>query len=1081
MKSSKENILHKLSAFVSDYYKNELQKGAILGLIFLGGAALVILFFEHFLKFNSAVRTVLFFGFVLLGAYILIRYVVWPTLGIFKLRSGISDKKAAELIGSKISKVEDRLLNRLQLQEYEQSSLAKATINKRDVELQAIDFQQAIERSWWQTGAIAGGIMLAVYTLVTIINPAILTDSSKRIIEYDVAHHLIPPFDIDVDYLKEVRRGDDITINLQFTGAEQPAFIEIIDNETKVIAGFDKGSFTQQLTNRTSDGSFHIKIGKYELGPYAYVVKAKPEILGGRVKLSFPNHTGIDNQELGLEDKLSVPEGTSLSWLLDLVDTKEVHISLSSLEDNDDLLHIKDEQWTEMVSAQESFNYSFIATSDTLIRDYSIQVIKDEYPRIAELTSEQDSTSGSYVFLSGYTTDDYGISSIAIVLSSDGEQAKRISLPVTGGQINEPFQSVLDLSGYDKQGKAVTYFVEVRDNDAPNGYKATRSSEFVYKPLTKDEKLEQLANSRADNTDALKEIVEELSNLNEKIQRQKEIQLTEKGNDWTKQQELKKFKESFKELSKEMESLQESTKEQNAETDPLLEQAEELMKEINDLLDKLNKKQEVENLEELQMSSEELEREMKANLELYKQMAFELGVEEAIDRLEELAKEEQSLADSNNLSGEERKEAQDSLNKSFNKLDDRLEELKKEKNELKKDMDLELNPSELDDAEQNMKNASKEAQENKQGQSKESQKSAAAQMREAVKKMRNSLMNSRAQQQTEDMENLRAIQENLLHLSFDQEAVLNTQLQTAVNDPMYRSATVDQKQVEADFSVVKDSLYALSERVDQLKEKIGDEVRIIERSLSKATEAMEGRNKSASSQRQREGMTSMNNLALMLSEVVQQMQQQMAQDKFGDGTCSKPGKGSKSKPSMSEMKAKQKALQQEMAKMKEKLEKGKSPGASGKDASGKKGEKGGDAKELAKMAAQQQAIREAMQRMAEDATRNGGGLSKELKKLADEMEKVEKDILEREIEAETLKRQQDIINRMLKAENAMREQEQDEKRESSSGNKQQKQEEDSLDEYLKKREREVELLRRNNVNLQPYFNNRYSIYINQSQ
>ena len=88
----------------------------------------------------------------------------------------------------------------------------------------------------------------------------------------------------------------------------------------------------------------------------------------------------------------------------------------------------------------------------------------------------------------------------------------------------------------------------------------------------------------------------------------------------------------------------------------------------------------------------------------------------------------------------------------------------------------------------------------------------------------------------------------------------------------------------------------------------------------------------------------------------------------------------------------------------------------------------GMSQQLANMAAQQAAIRKEMQRMAQELNKDGSGAGNGLNKLAEEMEKNEKDIVNKNITPETMRRQQDIMTRLLEHEKAERERELDQKR-----------------------------------------------------
>ena len=117
---------------------------------------------------------------------------------------------------------------------------------------------------------------------------------------------------------------------------------------------------------------------------------------------------------------------------------------------------------------------------------------------------------------------------------------------------------------------------------------------------------------------------------------------------------------------------------------------------------------------------------------------------------------------------------------------------------------------------------------------------------------------------------------------------------------------------------------------------------------------------------------------------------------------------------------------QQMKQMQQMLEDGKQPGK-------KPGEKpcgqGGQAKQFAKMAAQQEAIRKQLEELLRENGEDGSGAANEIREALEQMDKTEEELLNQELKIETLKRQEEILSKLLKAENAEREKEKDKERE----------------------------------------------------
>jgi chromosome segregation ATPase len=212
----------------------------------------------------------------------------------------------------------------------------------------------------------------------------------------------------------------------------------------------------------------------------------------------------------------------------------------------------------------------------------------------------------------------------------------------------------------------------------------------------------------------------------------------------------------------------------------------------------------------------------------------------------------------------------------------------------------------------------------------------------------------------------------------------------------------------------------------------------------------------------------------MLSEVLKDMQNQQSKPKDGKPgkkTCKKPGSkpgGQKSgKPSMSTLRQMQEQLNKQMQAMKQ----GKGEGMS------KRGQQ--VSKELAQMAAKQEAIRRELQKLNDLKNKGNGSMKNELNELQKQMDKTETDLVNKKISDETIKRQQEILTRMLESEKAEKQQDMDEKRESKSANQKAGASPPSLEKYQKIKEREIELLRTVPPGLNSYYRQKVKDYFEQ--
>ena len=426
-----------------------------------------------------------------------------------------------------------------------------------------------------------------------------------------------------------------------------------------------------------------------------------------------------------------------------------------------------------------------------------------------------------------------------------------------------------------------------------------------------------------------------------------------------------------------------------------------------------------EELEKMELSNKDLEKELDRSLELFKQMEFQQKLDDVKSKMDELAKKQEKLAEQSenkDANSEELKEKQDELNKEFDELSKEMDELKKMDEELERPNGMEDNKEEKESIAKDMQESSEQLDNNKSSKASKSQKSAAEKMKEMSEKMAS--LQSQAVDQGEDMESLRQLLDNLVHLSFEQEALMETYKASNPQSPEYVKLAQKQKKLKDDAKMIEDSLFALSKRVVQLQSVVNKEINLINANMDKTLEFMSERMKPMAASRQQYVMTSLNNLALLFDEALQQMQQQA--QKQGEGSCDNPGGNGKPKSgagNMGSLKKMQEQLSKQLEQMEKALKEGQKPG--GKKPGQKPGEGSmmpggmGTSESLAKMAAQQAKIRQELQKLKNKGAQGTEGMSKL-------MEENEQDIVNKRITQETLNRQQEILTRLLESEKAER-------------------------------------------------------------
>jgi hypothetical protein len=310
----------------------------------------------------------------------------------------------------------------------------------------------------------------------------------------------------------------------------------------------------------------------------------------------------------------------------------------------------------------------------------------------------------------------------------------------------------------------------------------------------------------------------------------------------------------------------------------------------------------------------------------------------------------------------------------------------------------------------------------------------------------------------ENMENLRDILDNLVKTSVEQERIIQDFRAVNQSDPRFLKLSQDQLRLLDNSKIIEDSLLALASRVAQISNFVTREIDQINRSLNLALNEIKERDKNKANVHQQFAMTSMNNLALLLDDVLQQMQEAMSE------AMGNPKKGKKGKPSPN--------MSQLQKQLGEQIEELKKSGKTGRPLS----------EELAKLAAEQAQIRKEMEALQKElngqkSDKDGGKESGNgLKEIIEKMLQNEEDLVNKRLTQNLINRQQDIITRMLESEKSQKEQDQDPKREAQTATNQTNRRPPAFEEYLRKRKQEIELLNTIPLDLNSFYKKEVNNY-----
>ncbi|MFH6950181.1 hypothetical protein ACHRV6_16930 [Flavobacterium sp. FlaQc-51] len=1123
-------IYQKLEAFIKKYYTNELIKGSLLfigfGLLYF----LFTLFIEYFLWLKPLGRTLLFWIFISVEVFLLFRFILFPIFKLFKLQKGIDYNQASTIIGNHFTEVSDKLTNFLQLSASENSTesseLMLASIEQKANSLQPIPFGNAINfknNRKYLPLAIIPILLFAVFYISG--NSNVISQSLNRVVHFNATFLPPAPFKFVVlNQNLQTEQNKDFVIKMESVGNVVPENVMIhIGNESYFMESSQPGKFEFKIEKPVSNVEFSFEGNSVSSEEYELKVITVPSIANFEMVLNFPSYLKKKSETIQGTGNAIVPEGTLVTWKMNTQSTQEIVWK----DDKATFKFNKAENEFKLAKNISQNTEYQILTSNNKVKnyeklDYQLSVIKDQHPTIT-VSPAPDSLKLDKNYVLGRLGDDYGLSKLQVVYYERNKPntAKRGTIPVKAGVFDQfvfNFPSNLAV----QEGVSYEYYFEVFDNDAPHGFKSTKSSVFSDRVSTTDEvhdlELQQQNQNINSLSKSLKNQEKQFSEM-DKIQKSGkekdnlEFKDQQKVNDFIKRQKqqdelMKQFAEK---MNKNLDKFQSEKKDKtaddlqkrldNAEKD--LEKNQKLMDELKNLNDKLNSEDLFDKMEKFKQISKNQSRNLEQLVELTKRFYVSKKAEQVADKLKKLADQQEQLS---NKEKENTQNKQEDINKAFDKIQDDLKDLKEENKTLKAPLDIPSDASKEKDLKDDLKKASEELSKKNSSSAKPKQKSAAKKMKSMAEQMDSSMEGGEQEQLEEDVAMLRQVLDNLLAYSLSQEDMMKQFKTMKLGSSAFTKNIKVQQNLKQQFKHVDDSLFALSLRNPKVAEDVTKEIGNVQYNIDKAIETLSDVQVPKGVSHQQYAVSSANKLADFLSDLLNNMQ--MSMSKPGSG---KPKPGDGQGMQLPDIIQKQKGLAD---KMKEGMKPGDKPGekpgdkpgegqqgksgegkqGQGKDGQGKSGQgkdgkgekkegKGndgkdgddgeGDAEAIMEIYKEQVKLREALQKELAKQ-----GLDSQGKSVIDQMKASEKQLLNKGFKNENLQRILNIQQELLKLNNAVQQQGQDTKRQSETNKAEFSNRTNALPSSLLDYLNSVEILNRQSLPLRSNFNQKVQEYFN---
>ena len=1089
MTENYKHLVESLKRFKHKFLLFALFRGILMLFSILLLYLLILVFAENVLFLKPEIKLFIFFISLIFSIVISVWLIVVPALKLVGIGKKMEKKEVAQMVRNYLPEIDDRLINSIELAENTNNDysneLVWASIDQKIKELKVLDFSSSIKISHLKLFIFRFLIVFSFFVLSFLFSGNTMIDSAARLIHYQSEFIKPAPFKflLKTENL-EVRKGSGLKIEMELHGKVVPELVFVSFGGNNFLMEKKENLYSYEIENINNSFLFYFSADNYFSEQYRISVVPVPVMGNFEVEVIPPSYTDLKNETFSNVGDLKVSYGSLLRWSLKTFETNELTLIF-----NDSLVYLSEKKSDKFIFEKrilKNCKYSVSLKnehfSEENVLTFQIEVIPDLYPQV-EVVQMRDSVDFMRYYFKGTINDDYGFSRLVFRLFNEKNDSI-VDIPFVKSLDQQDFYFTFDFSDFKEDNELLNYYFSVFDNDAVSGFKETSSESFSIKFLNRQDRrdfentgfqeLEKLMDKSFQLNDEIRSGLNELrmdqvnSNMTEWEKQQKVNEIVEKRKSLEevlqeinkKNEELKNFKNSFTEEKSDIIEKQKQIEELLKEV--LSDELKKLFEEFNKLAGDFNSQKMDQLTNDMDMQLDDLSKQLERNLEMLKRMKVVQKVQEIIDELQSVSEKEKlaltQFDDSRDF--EKAAETQKKLQGDFEFQKEEYSLILNFNKELKKPLNFaDFQKEFLEIGEEFTENQSMIGKKRK-NPSIEGMKAISEKIENLAFSIQQMLDANEKKEAYEDLQNLRQILKNLVYLSHFQERLHSSLKTVQGNDPLINEIRINQLRIIDQTKIVKDSLYSLAGRNPKISGVVNREILNVQSNSEQALKMLEEAQLYNVLVNQQNAMTSFNNLALFISEIIKKAEEEMADGMPGDQECSKPGKGKKQ--SMDMLKQSQEAMKQQLQKMIDQM---------------KSGNREGISRQLGQTLAQQEIMQQLIREMM--GSSEVGSSAKEQLKMVDQLlENNKRDIISRNISAETINRQNLILNKLLDAEKAEMERDVDNERESKTAIEKFYSNPDLFFQYKKDVQKGDEQILRYNYKLEQYYDRKYKNYLN---
>lgn len=1065
-----KNFIQKIYQFGKRYFGFLALASVLRFLTVLAILWLSVSLADDFFYFSEVTRWGLWFINLTVVGWLFFRLVFLPVKRYLNLHPDGDLSEIARMLGSIFPEIEDDLINAYQLVKRHHEAnisdeLKEAAVNQIVSRYGEYDFNRAIRFKnlfpEWKWAVATGFILL----LMIAFRGNDLWHSTLRLLNPTNDYATMPAYQFFLSPQDTtVVKGDPLKINIRYQGPELAKCFLLVEQNGKEHLTQCQGSgdqFFVQLPNVQKPFYFQV-VGEplikkglesfLKSEKYRVRIVTLPFVKILDVMVQPPSYTNLPEQKLerNIGDVQALKGSKIKLRVMSENPLKQAKVIFST---GDTLsLRVEERLANGQFVLKEAASY-FIALMDTAgYRNrnpihYQLSLLEDYNPLVEIVRPGEDLelTLDSQLPIEIETRDDFGISKVRLGYQivhqpARGDSAWQfVTLPLPSlNQKQLTLHHVLDFNTFPLAfGDLFKYYAVAFDNNVIDGPGKGVSRVYTVRFPSIEEVFQAVDETQQESVDDLEDVAKEAKALKESLKKiERELKQSKKL-DWEKKNQLsqdierqKKLQKKIEQIRKELEKavkkleqndliseelLQKYMKLQDLFREVLTPELEEALKKLNQALEKSANPKEIQKaLTEFRLNQKAFEERIERTMELLKQVQLEQKMEELVKKAEALYKQQQKISEQ--LKDQQKLDATQKENlmqkqKKQQQLKDRLQfdlqEMQKNPMlakypETSKQLDSSLAQISSEQLKEMMENLQQSLQQsamlqaqNQSNQLGEQFQKMAGNLQRAYQKLLNQSKQRIAQKMQKSLE-------RLLQLSQAQEQLHRKTQQTSQLSEQFNQIIRQQGQLNENLNKAISEIVQLSKETFLIQPQMSQSLQKAARSMNQALQQLGERFKNSAMQSQMQAMAALNQSAGQMMK----SQQQLGGSSSGTGF-------EQFLQQLQKMAGKQGQINGETLNLF-------SQGNQGKLTLQQQ-------QAMQRLAAQQAALRQAMENLNQKMGERQDVLGR-LGQVAQEMDKVVKDLLNKNISRKTIERQQRILSRMLDAQKSIREKEYSKKR-----------------------------------------------------